>query len=62
MRPRTRCHRCFATEPYIDGMLHVGCSIFDFDDDINLDLDDYAAFPSAFTGPTAPDNNPNGPG
>ena len=54
--------RCFAAEPYIDGTLHVGCSVFDFDDDVDLDLDDYAAFQSAFTGPTAPDNNPNGPG
>ncbi|MCH7701202.1 MAG: hypothetical protein IID37_05910 [Planctomycetes bacterium] len=31
-----------------------------FDDDVDLDLADYAAFQSAFTGPTAP--NPNGPG
>ncbi|MCH7721211.1 MAG: hypothetical protein IH988_09535 [Planctomycetes bacterium] len=54
--------RCFAAEAYIDGTLHVGCSVFDFDDDIDLDLDDYAAFQSAFTGPTAPNNNPNGPG
>ncbi|MCH7702858.1 MAG: hypothetical protein IID37_14335 [Planctomycetes bacterium] len=45
-----------------DGTLHVGCSVFDFDDDVDLDLDDYAAFQSAFTGPTAPNNNPNGPG
>ena len=54
--------RCFAAEAYIDGTLHVGCSVFDFDDDIDLDLDDYAAFQSAFTGPTARNNNPNGPG
>ncbi|MCH7703449.1 MAG: hypothetical protein IID37_17370 [Planctomycetes bacterium] len=54
--------RCFAAEPYIDGTLHVGCSVFDFDDDVDLDLDDYAAFQSAFTGPTAPNLNPNGPG
>ena len=54
--------RCFAAAPYIDGTLHVGCSVFDFDDDVDLDLDDYAAFQSAFTGPTAPNNNPNGPG
>ena len=54
--------RCFAAEPYTDGTLHVGCSVFDFDDDVDLDLDDYAAFQSAFTGPTAPNNNPNGPG
>ncbi len=54
--------RCFAAEPYIDGTLHVGCSVFDFDDDMDLDLADYAAFQSAFTGPTAPNNNPNGPG
>ena len=54
--------RCFAAEPYIDGTLHVGCSVFDFDDDVDLDLDDYAAFQSAFTGPTAPNTNPNGPG
>ena len=54
--------RCFAAEPYIDGTLHVGCSVFDFDDDVDLDLDDYAAFQSAFTGPTAPNHNPNGPG
>ena len=54
--------RCFAAEPYIDGTLHVGCSVFDFDDDVDLDLADYAAFQSAFTGPTAPNNNPNGPG
>ena len=53
--------RCFAAEPYIDGTLHVGCSVFDFDDDMDLDLDDYAAFQSAFTGPTAPNLNPNGP-
>ena len=33
-----------------------------FDDDVDLDLDDYATFQSAFTGPTAPNNNPNGPG
>ncbi|MCH7703296.1 MAG: hypothetical protein IID37_16590 [Planctomycetes bacterium] len=33
-----------------------------FDDDVDLDLDDYAAFQSAFTGPTAPNLNPNGPG
>ena len=31
-------------------------------DDVDLDLDDYAAFQAAFTGPTAPNNNPNGPG
>ena len=54
--------RCFAADPYTNGMLHVGCSVFDFDDDVDLDLDDYAAFQSAFTGPTAPNNNPNGPG
>ncbi|MCH7701048.1 MAG: hypothetical protein IID37_05120 [Planctomycetes bacterium] len=54
--------RCFAAEPYPNGMLHVGCSVFDFDDDVDLDLEDYAAFQSAFTGPTAPNNNPNGPG
>ena len=54
--------RCFAAEPYIDGTLHVGCSVFDFDDDVDLDLDDYSAFQSAFTGPTAPNLNPNGPG
>ncbi len=54
--------RCFAAAPYIDGTLHVGCSVFDFDDDVELDLDDYGAFQSAFTGPTAPNKNPNGPG
>ena len=54
--------RCFAAEPYINGTLHVGCSVFDFDDDVDLDLADYAAFQSAFTGPTAPNLNPNGPG
>ena len=54
--------RCFAAQPYTDGTLHVGCSVFDFDDDVDLDLADYAAFQSAFTGPTAPNLNPNGPG
>ena len=54
--------RCFAADDFPDGRLHVGCSVFDFDDDIDLDLDDYAAFQSAFTGPTAPNLNPNGPG
>ena len=53
---------CFAAEPYIDGTLHVGCSVFDFDDDVDLDLADYAAFQFAFTGPTAPNLNPDGPG
>lgn len=56
--------RCFAAEPYQgpEGGLHVGCSVFDFDDDVDLDLTDYAAFQAAFTGPTAPNINPNGPG
>ena len=33
-----------------------------FDDDVDLDLADYAAFQSAFTGPTAPNLNPDGLG
>jgi hypothetical protein len=45
--------RCYAAEPYQgpEGGLHVGCFVFDFDDDEDLDLTDYAAFQSAFTGP-----------
>ena len=54
--------RGFAAEPYIDGTLSVGCPVFDFDDDVDSDLDDYAVFQSVFTGPTAPKLNPNGPG
>ena len=42
--------RCFAAAPYIDHTLHVGCAVFDFDDDNDLGLDDYARFQEAFTG------------
>jgi hypothetical protein len=48
--------RCYAAEPYQDpeSELRVGCSVFDFDDDEDLDLTDFAAFQDAFTGPITP--------
>jgi len=47
--------RCYAADPYIDPGapgLPVGCSVFDFDDDVDLDLADYEDFQMVFKGPT----------